>query len=145
MELKPCPFCGGEAIDCEIETGNWRIGCNNARCRGDWFASKFYPSKAAAIEAWNNRLASAVAYRRADEHGDVLRVVVHGRYPDYIEAELDGNMLPFFRQQTCHNEEQGCTELSTGMPIFTCSECGEFYVIDSRVYYCPSCGAKVVS
>lgn len=54
-ELLPCPFCGGEAIDSEIEPGNWRIGCNNVQCRGDWFASKFYPTKAAAITAWNTR------------------------------------------------------------------------------------------
>lgn len=72
MELKPCPFCGGEAIDCEIETGNWRIGCNNARCRGDWFASKFYPTKSAAIEAWNTRAERTCRIKEDDDTGCFL-------------------------------------------------------------------------
>ena len=60
------------------------------------------------------------------------------------DSITDAGGRVFARERTCHNTEQGCTELRTGMPVFTCSECEEIYVIDSRVYFCPSCGAKVV-
>lgn len=52
-ELKPCPFCGGEAEivenDCFVD-----VCCKNLRCRG-WASCLEYKTKKEAIEAWNRR------------------------------------------------------------------------------------------
>ena len=46
-ELKPCPFCGGEA---EIfESAICQIRCSNCNARSCW------NTKDKAIEAWNRR------------------------------------------------------------------------------------------
>jgi len=50
-ELKPCPFCGGEAA-CIEETA-WVIGCFNGQCAAA--PSVWEPSKEMAIAAWNTR------------------------------------------------------------------------------------------
>lgn len=52
-ELKPCPFCGGEAdvVDNEVFVD---VSCRNHRCRG-WADTLMYDSKNEAIEAWNRR------------------------------------------------------------------------------------------
>ena len=56
-ELKPCPFCGGEAA-C-IEDGShstaWEIGCYNGQCAAE--PSVWEPRKEMAIAAWNTRAA----------------------------------------------------------------------------------------
>ena len=47
--LKPCPFCGGEAI-WGTGTKNW-IGCKKCRTNG-----RLHKSHQEAIEAWNKRV-----------------------------------------------------------------------------------------
>ena len=49
-ELKPCPFCGGEAFFHEIVEYGVKVVCKNC-----WNESKFYHDKIDAIEAWNKR------------------------------------------------------------------------------------------
>jgi hypothetical protein len=55
-ELKPCPFCGGEAA-CIEETA-WVIGCFNGQCAAE--PSVWEPSKEMAITAWNTRADLAI-------------------------------------------------------------------------------------
>lgn len=56
-ELKPCPFCGGEA-----ELRKWRrwldfqkVMCINRDCIIYHADDKWYKTEAEAIEAWNRR------------------------------------------------------------------------------------------
>ena len=46
-ELKPCPFCGGEA-ELDEYCGKYVVFCKNASC-------SWRKTKAEAIEAWNTR------------------------------------------------------------------------------------------
>ena len=56
VELKPCPFCGGEAIMERLAVPKWeyRVRCNNIRCKiqpNTWLRK----SKEEASEFWNRR------------------------------------------------------------------------------------------
>ena len=61
-ELKPCPFCGGEAEVVKIPEGlNWEgcyvVGCDdNSMCMGNinHFTMVFFTPET-ATEAWNKR------------------------------------------------------------------------------------------
>ena len=71
IDLKPCPFCGGEAIaegrmiignyksDREYSFVNWIVRCTNRECfmsglRMSAFLDEFLTEEE-AIEAWNRR------------------------------------------------------------------------------------------
>ena len=56
-QLKPCPFCGGEANiqDCGITCPRIRINCINNGCRVI-VCTRNYAMKRTAIKAWNNRI-----------------------------------------------------------------------------------------
>ena len=47
--LKPCPFCGGEA-EFVMSGGDRRVDCKKCGARSDW-----YDTEAEAIKKWNNR------------------------------------------------------------------------------------------
>lgn len=48
-ELKPCPFCGGEAI-IEDVVYNYAVMCTRCRCETRW-----EPNEDAVIDIWNRR------------------------------------------------------------------------------------------
>ena len=50
-ELKPCPFCGGEAIGGKNYLGQYSAGCINENC----FARVFANTKKDAEKRWNRR------------------------------------------------------------------------------------------
>ena len=56
-KLKPCPFCGGEAVlieDKDTQGTLYQIRCNNPDC---WIGAytSFYSDKSTTITAWNTR------------------------------------------------------------------------------------------
>ena len=52
--LKPCPFCGGEAVLTKILNNFWMPQCRNNLCMaGD--EPNDYDRKEQAIKAWNTR------------------------------------------------------------------------------------------
>ena len=57
IELKPCPFCGGEAIVLHWDgTDTFSVGCvNTFVCHGGTHTSRAYQSEQEAAEAWNRR------------------------------------------------------------------------------------------
>lgn len=62
-DLKPCPFCGGEAeLREELVAGNTRfyVSCENDDCRVIVETrNSVSATKAGAIEAWNRRVENA--------------------------------------------------------------------------------------
>lgn len=118
-ELKPCPFCGGEANihhDYSSESGDWYVvDCLNKKCsmlhsRGAWdsvnVTTGWRPTEAEAIESWNTR-----------------------------------------HERTCRNVQEGehfgCSECGMGIDLY--NDYGGFYnYTDGDWNFCPNCGAKVV-
>lgn len=69
-ELKPCPFCGGEAEleehrDDYEDTACYNVGCNNPRCEVMAYTSGETPE--GTIAAWNRR-ASLPEQRTEPDH-----------------------------------------------------------------------------
>ena len=57
-ELKPCPFCGGEAIVNQFgEFTAFRVSCKNAHWCG--VTQYWFDTEEEAIEAWNRRVGDA--------------------------------------------------------------------------------------
>lgn len=54
-DLKPCPFCGGEASTFEDygHSSAWEVGCFNGNCRVE--PHVWEKTKVEAIAAWNTR------------------------------------------------------------------------------------------
>ena len=53
-ELKPCPFCGGDAEIYDFKDGRYFVGCSNTNCDVYPYTSIHY-DKEDAIAAWNRR------------------------------------------------------------------------------------------
>lgn len=67
-ELKPCPFCGGEAEihpssdwDVKFTGATYFAWCDKCETRGD-----YYDTEAEAVEAWNNRAERTCRWKPAD-------------------------------------------------------------------------------
>lgn len=60
-ELKPCPFCGGEAeiIIFSVEYGTVTVGCTNEEC--DITMGKAFFTDKEAIQHWNRRVNKALS------------------------------------------------------------------------------------
>jgi hypothetical protein len=54
-KLKPCPLCGGKAIEHWYENGNYQIGCNNGEGLGCNIRGPVRSSREKAIYVWNTR------------------------------------------------------------------------------------------
>jgi len=58
--LKPCPFCGGEAITCKIEQDSFLLGRNiffyAAQCDSCNVKTPLCKTEEQAIEIWNRRI-----------------------------------------------------------------------------------------
>ena len=52
-ELKPCPFCGGEALIGETLDDTWFGMCGLDNC---CVLESYWPTKDEAIAAWNTRV-----------------------------------------------------------------------------------------
>ena len=136
-DLKPCPFCGGEAevyemqygadsqysvfgVFCVDDSNSWLIGLN--RYQHGHFIDNF-PTEAEAIEAWNTRAGGYCAFAQPTELTDGC-ALLHER-TCYIE-------YPYY----------GDAPVINGQP--RCSECKTDFAVGTFPNYCPNCGAKVV-
>lgn len=74
INLKNCPFCGGDAslthkeLSYDHPNGSV-VKCKNCGARGEWFpVDAAYSSDEKAIAAWNNRIDSLI-YLKGEENG----------------------------------------------------------------------------
>jgi len=92
-ELKPCPFCGGEAetLTAESMNGGYLFGimCNDCRSRGD-----VYDNEAEAISAWNSRAERTcrIEWRYGNQYCTCCGEMV-GTWDSTSELYIDGNMV----------------------------------------------------
>lgn len=55
IKLKPCPFCGGDAVMLVNMFGGWTVCCTDCDCRCWDYGPNGYETKGKAAEAWNRR------------------------------------------------------------------------------------------
>lgn len=71
LELKPCPFCGGEAIKgvaCHVhEDYAFRVECRECK-----IVTPFYATEAEAIEAWNRRAERTAKVRSLEKRSETV-------------------------------------------------------------------------
>lgn len=130
-ELKPCPFCGGDA-ELQDDIGRestifYRAVCADVECQGH-YCNNWSMTQQRAISAWNTRAAAT-------------QVSTHPPFAVH-------NGETWRRVRECRNIYDGRE--------FRCSECGmQWHLLDRADFgeewahvrspaYCPCCGAKVV-
>lgn len=128
-ELKPCPFCGGEATfaaHATAEEMDYGIICRTMAVIG-CDACEFCMSGETdeeAVAAWNARAAvTDEQFSLAVHDGRVWQVV--------RECHDAGTSSNFFRCSSCGCEIMRCVD--GWKPLYM-----------GEVNYCPNCGAKVV-
>lgn len=114
-DLKPCPFCGGEANTVLKGSDDWHIECHDCASR-----SGIYGIRESAIAAWNTRY----HFGLKDEDYNIL-------------LDEMGIAKP---ERTCRREP---AEIEDGLTAYFCSACDGLMYEDEP--YCPNCGARVVS
>lgn len=104
IELKPCPFCGGEAEMLNYSESEWLVYC--PACGGA--VEKWRKTEAEAIEQWNTRkpmdriVAQLEAYSDADEAEQLGTIPIVGLADAIKIVKAGGNIeLPE------HSESQG--------------------------------------
>ena len=104
-DLKPCPFCGGEAnvIDHYNDDGSVSVGCDNDTCLGFSGLGWLYKTEAEAIAAWNTR---AERTCRADYRGGGYGI------GGWYCSECGGYMHDDMQQDMAYCPNCGCKVVS---------------------------------
>lgn len=127
-DLKPCPFCGGEASKRLFYKGKYRVHCNVC----DAHSGDVCDTEAEAIAAWNSR-----AKRITNDEWE--------SYQNSVPA-TEENMAKFgwVRERTCECIAEYAKSPIDGKTIVLhrCSSCHE--LMRPHMNYCQNCGAKVV-
>ena len=119
-ELKPCPFCGGEAVAIATRPERGMVCCRKCGASTDPDEEM---TKDELLAAWNTRAAVT------DEQ---FAMAVH-----------DGRVWQVVRE--CHMEIQDCIDPEGNVFHFVCSECRRDVFGSVSIAYCSNCGAKVVA
>ena len=141
-ELKPCPFCGGEA-EIERYTIKPYVACMKCGCS----MPDRHQTAEQAIEAWNARAEQAIAATLGSgtlTADDVLNAVYkHGARWQAIADELNATL----GSGTCHMSFIDEYETASGEEEYLCecSECGSqtWEPAHDLPLYCRKCGRKV--
>ena len=122
-DLKPCPFCGGEASKRLFYKGKYRVHCNVC----DAHSGDVCDTEAEAIAAWNSR------------------VDYHGYEQAAIEAWESVKAWNSRAERTCKQEERGWgTEGDHARVWLTCGHDCMVPTVQDLPNYCPICGARTV-
>lgn len=144
-ELKPCPFCGGDArIIAKPYEPKVCVGCDDDTCLGFSGLGWLYDSEKEATEAWNRR-----AERTCRMEALLLREFATGRKhvtdTEKSDEELEMTLLELnddtvIRCSNCHFLVSGGADVT-----YTQTDDGAWSVdlYNPRVSYCPHCGARV--
>lgn len=108
MELKRCPFCGGEANLVEKDGlpgwSYWRVVCGCCL-----IGTEEYPLKSAAIKAWNRRDEPPNPPLTLDElremDGEPVWLKGNGLNQWYIFAGLSLDGIPFFTPEIGYGKQ----------------------------------------
>ena len=113
-ELKPCPFCGGEAMPVKQIEGRYAIARYSVSCNGCGLVAFYEATEAEAIAAWNTRTATTDA--------------------EFARAVHDGNL---WRRVNGHIRCRNCgLNIESVIALDGCNE--------HAIKHCPNCGHKVV-
>lgn len=163
-ELKPCPFCGGEAqlMHMDLDTidegwkvwGVWCVNDLHAEEHGGYQHGHFidnYGTEAEAIEAWNTRAEQVIAatlgggkltaeqVRQAvNGHGNIMDNRFYCDWQavaDELDATLGGGECEVVKSYGRH------PITNNEVVLYNCSKCGKWIGLTAN--YCPHCGAKV--
>lgn len=77
IELKPCPFCGGEAVVDGCDDALWVVICK--KC---YIETSLQSTEQDAIDAWNRRVESTFT----PDELDAIRRMFDGRYTALYNA-----------------------------------------------------------
>lgn len=171
-ELKPCPFCGGEAKAYVRDYGDthyWRVSCSSDKC-GVNPVTNVYHTEAEAIDAWNTRAAyeaedyfylpkpkqgisfTSETLVKRTEHGYQIGAItdVYENAVKEWEKQLNdyiiGRICEVFRpERTCKVEGSYTDNWEYQTWGFELS-CGHDVpmLFNEPPNYCPVCGAKVI-
>lgn len=100
IDLKPCPFCGGEA-HFEMDESRWEwIECASCGLQGNRSASLMDDCKPKLAEAWNRRSDASLA----DAQAEIARL--RGALEDYatLKDEVIGLRQRLQREHTMRKE-----------------------------------------
>lgn len=88
-ELKPCPFCGGEAASYEFANG-WSAECLSDKCPAQPVLDQMHHTEEQAIAAWNTRATDAEV-ERLEEAFRLLNIawIDEGERAEAAEAALE--------------------------------------------------------
>lgn len=137
-ELKPCPFCGGEAVPFnpfDNTDGTWCVLCSECAS-----ATGFEQTEAQAIAAWNSRV----------EHGTLTAEQVskatyaHSIHADCADADWQAiaDELNSRAERTCSIAEYGESDNPDAFVKPCKFTCGHWGTTFDR--FCRHCGCKVV-
>ena len=140
-ELKPCPFCGGEAelVHHECKMNDIKIQCTKCGIKTGWWMGE----PAELIEQWNTRVTSY----NDPLHYDTLRD--RDRYHEMADELADAIAKHFGVEIGEHSNmncpwENALEWIAPSIPVkdsvtgnFLCGQCGEKV---ENWDYCPNCG-----
>ena len=81
-ELKPCPFCGGEASYKMHDDEWWVVSCDNCLAEGGYYDGDESTAPSDARQFWNNRPADTAlkaAVISANEMAELMRKYVEDK------------------------------------------------------------------
>lgn len=98
------------------------------------------------LDVFSNGHRATVSIDYCDDCGDYLaHIYVIGSCVSAERSYLTPKMaVDAILSNTCHNVAAPPEEGFWPMPHFACSACGKYYVASDYVYFCPSCGRRVV-